>query len=149
MLRQKLACSRNRSFVRWISVVHMETGPLMPLWPNPRPLLETLETSLAKSPNRRVRSNQTPRAQRTARLLTRKLGEKRKGSDVLIKVEIGKARSPLRPPVPTLPAAPAGTCPKSPASTATRRDTTQVLVGSPRRTPQKTSIGLGNLRASD
>ena len=115
----------------------------------PRPLLETLETSLAKNPNRRVRSNQTPRAQRTARLLTRKLEEKRKGSDVLIMVEIGKARSRLRPPVPTLPAAPARTYPKSPASTATRRDTTQILVASPRRTPQKTSIGLGNLRASD
>ena len=151
MLRQRLAYSRNQFYVRWISIVHMATDQPTPPWPTRRPPPpETPATTLSKN-SRRLRHQRrpTPHPPEAARPPTRRLGERRKSIDVWINSET-RVEKTLAPPLP--PALTAGlgkTCPRSRASTVTRKGTTRGTALSPEKTCQKTSIGLGDLRSDD
>ena len=151
MLRQKPACSRHQSYVKWISAVHVATNqPTLP-WPSHRPPPpETLATTSLKNSRRlRHRSRPTSRPPEVARPPIRRLGERRKSIDVWIisETRVEKTLAPLLPPA--LTAGLGKICPKSRALTVTRKGTTRGTALSPERTCQKTSIGLGNLRSDD
>ena len=98
-------------------------------WPSHRPLPPKTPATTSSKNSRRLwhRSRLTPRPPEAVRLSTKRLGERRKNIDVWI-------NSGTR------------TCPRSRASTVTRKGTTQGTALSPEKTCQKTSIGLGNLR---
>ena len=151
MLRQRPACSRHRSYVRWISAVHVATNQSTPPWPSYRPLsLKTPTTTPLKNLRRlRQRSRSTPRPLEAVRSPTRRLGKRRKSIDVWINSET-RVEKTLAPPLP--PALTAGlrkTCPRSRALTVTRKSTTRGTALSQEKTYQKTSIGLGDLRSND
>ena len=151
MLRQRPACSCNRSYVRWINVVYVATDQLTLPWPSHRPPPpETLATSLSKNPCRlRHLSHPTPCPPEAARPPTRRLGERRKSIDVWInsKTKVEKTLAPPLPPALTIRLG--KSCPRSCASTVTRKGTTQGTVLSPKKMYQKTSIGLGNFRSDN
>ena len=151
MLRQRPACSHHQSYVRWISAVHVATDQPTPPWPSHRPLPpETPATTPSKNSRRlRHRSRPTPRPPEAVRPPTRRLGERRKSIDVWINSET-KVEKTLAPPLPPALTARLGkTCPRSYASTITRKSTTRGTALSPERMCQKTSIGLGDLRFDD
>ena len=151
MLRQRPACNRHRSYVRWISAVHMATNQPTPSWPSHKPPpSKTPATTPSKNPRRlQCRSRPTPCPLEAARPPTRRLGERRKSIDVWINSRT-RVEKTLAPPLP--PALTAGlgkTCPRSRASIVTRKSTTRGTALSLERICQKTSIGLGNLRSND
>ena len=151
MLRQRPACSRHQSYVRWISVVHVATNQSTPPWPSHKPLLlETPTTTPSKNPHRLWhQSRLTPHPPEPARPPTRRLGERRKSINIWINSGT-KVEKTLAPPVPSALTMRLGkTCPRSYASTVTRKSTTLGTVLSLEKTCQKISIGLGNFRSND
>ena len=151
MLRQRPACSRHRSYVRWISAVHMVTDQPTPLWPSHKPPPpETPVTTPSKNLRRfRHWSRLTPRSLEAARPPTRRHGERRKNIDVWINTGTRVEKTLALPLPPALTAGLGKTGPRSRASTVTRKGTTRGTALSPERTCQKTSIGLGDLRSDD
>ena len=151
MLRQKPACSRHRSYVRSISAVHVVTDQPTSPWPIHRSPPPEIPAITPSKNSRRLwhLSRPTPRPPEAARPPTRKLGERRKSIDVWINSGT-RVEKTLAPPLP--PALTAGlgkTCPRSRTSTVTRKGTTRRTALSPKKTCQKTSIGLGDLRSDD
>ena len=111
--------------------------------------LDPCDDPVKNSHRLRHRSRPTPRLPEAARPPTRRLGKRRKSIDVWINSET-RVEKTLAPPLP--PALTAGlgkTCPRSRASTVTRKDTTRGTALSPERTCQKTSISLGDFRSDD
>ena len=151
ILRQRLACSRHQSYVRWISAIHVAIDQPTPSWSSQRSSPpETPTTTLLKNPRRLRHLNRlTPCPPEAARPPTRKLGEKRKSIDVWInsRTRVEKTLAPTLPPA--LTAGLRKTCPRSRASTVTRKGTTRGTTLSQEKTYQKTSISLGNLRSND
>ena len=151
MLRQRPACSRHWSYVRWISAVHVATDQPTPPWPSHRPPPpETPATTPSKNPRRlRHRSRPTPRPPEAARPPTRRLGERRKSIDVWINSGTRVEKTLALPLLPALIAGLGKTCPRSRASTITRKGTTRGTALSLEKTCQKTSISLGNFHPND
>ena len=151
MLRQKPACSRHRSYMRWISAVHVVTDQSTLPWASYSPLSpKTPATTPLKNPHRLwYRSCPTLCPPEAARPPTKRLGERRKSIDVWINSGT-RVEKTLAPPLPAALTAGLGkTCPRSRASTITRKGTTRGTALSPEKTCQKTSIGLGDLRSDD
>ena len=151
MLRQRPACTRHQSYVRWISAVYMGTNqPSLP-WSSYRPPPpKTLVTTPSKNPcHFRYQNRPTPRSAKASRPLTRKLGERRKKIDVWINSRTRVKKTLASPLPPALTAGLGKTSSRSRASTVTRKGTTQGTTLSPEKTCQKTSIDLGNFRSND
>ena len=136
MLRQRPICSCYQSYMRWISAVHMATDQSTLPWPSYRP--SSPETP-ATTPSKNLRrlwhlSRPTPCPPEAARPPTRRLGERRKSIDIWINSRT-RVEKTLAPPLP--PALTAGlgkTCPRSRASTVTRKSTTRGTALSPEKT---------------
>ena len=126
MLRQKPACSRHRSYVRWISTVHVATNQPTPPWPSHRPLpTETLATTPSKNSHRfRCRSCLTPRPLEAVRLPIRRLGERRKSIDISINNGTRIEKTLASPLPPALTVKLRKTCLRSRDSIETRKGTT-------------------------
>ena len=151
MLRQKLACSYYRSYVRQISAVQMITDQPTPPWPSHRPPSpETLAITPSKNSCRLWhRSRLIPHLPEAARPLTRRLRERRKSIDIWINSETRVDKTLAPPLLPALTAGLGKTCSRSRASTVTRKGTTQGTALSLKKACQKTSIGLGDLCSND
>ena len=151
MLRQKPTCNSHQSYVRWISAVHVATDqPILP-WPSHRlPPLETPATTPSKnSCYFRHLSRLTPCPPEAVRPSTRRLGERRKNINIWINSGTRVEKTLAPPWAPALTAGLGKICPRSRASTVTRKGTTRGTALSPEKTCQKTSIGLGDLRSND
>ena len=151
MLRQRPACSRYRSYVRWISAVHVATDqPTLPWLRHRPPLPKTPATTRSKNPCRFWhRSRPTPRPPEVARPPTRRLEERRKSIDVWINSGTGIEKT-LASHLPlALTVRLRKTCSRSRNSTIIRKGTTRGTALSPEKTCQKTSIGLANLCSND
>ena len=151
MLRQKPACSRHRSYVRWISTVYVAIDQLTPLWPSHRPpLFKTPATNPSKNPCRLWhRSRPTSRLLEAAKPPTRRLGERRKSINVWINSGTRVEKTLTLPLPPALTAGLGKICPRSRVSTVTRKGTTQGTALSLEKIYQKTSIGLGSLHSNN
>ena len=136
MLRQRPACSRYQSYVRWISTVHVATNQPTPLWPSHRlPLPETPTTTPLKNPRHLWHLNRlTPCPPEAARPPTRRLGERRKSIDVWINSGTRVKKTLALPLLPALTARLGKTCPRSRPSTVTRKGTTRGTALSPEKT---------------
>ena len=148
MLRQKPVCNCYQSYVRQINAVHVATNQPTPLWPSHRPfLLKTLAKTPLKNPRRlRHRSCLSPRLSKVAKPLTRTLRERRKSINVWINSKT-RVEKTLAPPLPlALTVGLRKICSRSHTSTVTKKGTIQRTALSPKKTYQKTSIGLGDLR---
>ena len=151
MLKQRPACSCHQSYVKWISAVYMATDDSTPPWPSYRPLPpKNPATTTSKNPCRLWHlSRPTPCPLEAARLLTRRLRERRKSINVWINSET-KVEKTLAPPLPlALIAGLEKICPRSRASTVTRKSITRETALSLEKTCQKSSISLGNLHSND
>ena len=137
--------------MRWISTVYMGTNQFTLSWPSHRPPpLKTLATTPSKNLRRLWhQSYLTPRLLEAVIPSTRRLGERRKSINVWINSRT-RVEKTLAPPLPwTLTAGLRKTCPKSRASTVTKKGTTRGTALSPERICQKTSISLGDFRSND
>ena len=151
MLWQKPACSHYQSYIGWISTVYVAINQPTPPWlSHKRPLLEIPATTMSKKPQRlRYQSCLTPRSPEVVRPSTRKLGERRKSIDVWINsgTRVEKTLAPPLPPALTV--KPENIYSKSRVTTVTKLGTTRVTTLGPKRTYQKTSISLSDLRFDD
>ena len=151
MLRQRPACSRHRSYMRWISAIYVATDQPTPPWPSHKPPSpETPATTPSKNSCRLWHlSRPTLCPSEAARPPIRRLGERRKSIDVWINsgTRVEKTLALLLPPALTMGLR--KICSRLRASTVTRKGTTQGISLSPERTCQKTSIGLGDLRSDN
>ena len=151
MLKQKPASSRHRSYVRQISAVHVATDQPIPLWPSHKtPPPETPSTTLLKNLRRLwYRSRPTSCLPEAARPPIRRLRERKKSINVWINngTRVEKILAP--PLLPVLTLGLGKTCPRSLASTVTRKSTTRGTALSSEKTYQKTSIGFVDLRSDD
>ena len=151
MLRQRLACSRYQSYVRGISAVYVAINQPTSPWPSHRPLPPKTPTMTPlKNPYCLWHwSRLTPRLSEVAKLPTRKLGERRKSIGIWINrgTRVEKTLAPLL--LPMLIAGLRKTCPRSHASTVTRKGTTRGTNLSSEKTYQKTNISFGNLRSGN
>ena len=144
MFKQKLACSRYQSYIRWISAIYMTTNqPTLP-WLSPKPPPPKTPATTSSKNSRQQRSRSTSRPPEGMRSPIKRLGERRKTIDIWINngTRVEKTLALLLPS--SLIAELRKTCSRSRALTVTRKRTTQKTALSAEKTCQKTSIGLGN-----
>ena len=124
--------------------------PTPPLPSHRFPPPETPATTLSKNFRRFwYQSYPTHCPTEAVKPLTRRLRERRKSIDVWINSGTRVEKTLAPPLLPALTAELGKTCPRSHASTVTRKGTTRGTALSPEKTCQKTSIGFGDLRSDD
>ena len=149
MLRQKLACICNQSYMRYTSTVYIAINLLIPLWLSSRLLLpKNSATTLLKN-TRQYQSCSTLSSTKAARSLTKTLKKGRKSINVWINSGKKVKKIFALPLLLVITAKLAKICSRLHTSTVTRIGTTQGTTLSQEKTCQKASISLSNLRSDD
>ena len=149
MLRQRLAYSYNRFYMRWTSIIHMATDSLISLRLSSRPPSpKDSATTLSKNQYWYL-SRPTFWPLEAARPPTRKLGQKRKSINLWINSETRIEKTLASLLLPVLTVGLEMTCLRLCALTVARKGITQGTALSPERIYQKTSISLGNFNPNN
>ena len=149
MLGQKLACSRNWSYVKWTNTVYVVTDPFISLWPSFKPFSPKISTITPLKNFRQLQSRPTPHPPEKVRLLIKRLRGRRKSINVWINSET-RIEKTLASPLPSALIAELGkTYFRLYTSTIIEKDTIRETSLSLEKICQKTNISLGNLCSND
>lgn len=145
MLRQRLACNCNLSYMRWISAVYVATDLLISLWPSLRAFLPETCISIPSKNRYRHRSYSTFCLLEAAKHSIKKLKKRLKIFDIWINggTKVGRTLAP--PLLLALTLELGKICPESCTSTIAKKSTIRGIALSLEKIWQKTSIYFCNI----